>query len=126
MNSLIILRVHHRQMFSYGGFTSFKALFIASSDLRRNKKACNCRNASNSVSLDEPLLIVSLFVTHRLTLWPCYRACLFMYGNGFGVADAGEGPGEAWAPSLILDQLEARRAEKMFFLRRAPLISGSG
>ena len=47
------------------------SLFIASSDLRRNKKACNCRNASNSVSLDEPLLIVSLFVTHRLTLWPC-------------------------------------------------------
>ena len=115
MNSLITLRVHHRQMFSYGGFTSFKALFIASSDLRRNKKACNCRNASNSVSLDEPLLIVSLFVTHRLTLWPCYRACLFMYGTGFAVADAGEGPGEARVPSLILDQNEARRAEKIFF-----------
>ena len=123
MNSLIILRVHHRQMFSYGGFTSFKALFIASSDLRRNKKTCNCRNASNSVSLDEPLLIISLFVTHRLTLWPCYRACLFMYGNGFGVADAGEGPEEARgarAPSLILDQLEARRAEKIFFFEAGP------
>ena len=33
-------------------------------------------------------------------------------------------PGEARAPSLILDQLEARRAEKIFFLRRAPLSRG--
>ena len=49
-----------------------------------------------------------------------------MYGNGFGVADAGEGPGEARearAPSLILDQNEVRRAEKIFF-RRAPLYRG--
>ena len=50
-----------------------------------------------------------------------------MYGNGFGVADAGEGPGEARGgpgPSLILDQLEARRAEKIFFFEAGPPYHG--
>ena len=78
------------------------SLFIASSDLRRNKKTYNCRNASNGVLLDELLLIVSLFFTHRLILWPCCRACLFMYGNGFAVADPGDTG--ARAPSSFLDQ----------------------
>ena len=47
-----------------------------------------------------------------------------MYGKGFAVADPGEGPGEARAPSLILDQNEARRAEKIFFWGGPPLYRG--
>ena len=94
-------------MFSYGGFTSFKAFFIASSDLRRNKKTCNCRNVCHPPP--NPLALLS-------------RVSLYVWKR-FGVADAGEGPEEARgarAPSLILDQLEARRAEKNFFFEAGP------
>ena len=47
-----------------------------------------------------------------------------MYGKGFAVADPGEGPGEARAPSLILDQNEARRAEKILFFEAGPPYTG--
>ena len=40
------------------------------------------------------------------------------------MTDLGEGPGGP--PPLVLDQTEARRAEKIFFLRPSPpVISGS-
>lgn len=57
------------------------SLSIESSDLRRNKTAQNCRVPSNNVSLDEPLLFVSQFFTHRLATWPCHHTCLFMQKN---------------------------------------------
>ena len=38
----------------------------------------------------------------------------------------GKGPGAPSPPPLILDQMEARRAEKIFFGGRRPPISGSG
>ena len=95
------------------------SLFIASSDLRRNKKTCNWRNASNSVSLDEPLLIASLFVTHRLTLWPCYRACLYVWKR---VCSGGSRVGArgGLGPLLNFRPKWGPKGRKNFFLRRGP------